>query len=86
MVNPYHIPVVRGELTKNVNNVLPDVHDELEQCFPEIIPLNDGMHDPGVKWTICSSFNRMDVLHGHGEDPADCCKSQRSCLRRDSRL
>ncbi|KAI0804683.1 cytochrome P450 [Irpex lacteus] len=52
MVNPYHIPVVRGELTKNVNNVLPDVHDELEQCFPEIIPLND-------EWT---SFTAMEKI------------------------
>ncbi|KAI0804677.1 cytochrome P450 [Irpex lacteus] len=36
-----HTSIVRNELTRNINNVLPDIHDELEQCFPEIIPLTD---------------------------------------------
>ena len=42
VTNAYHIPIVRNELTKNINNLLPDVHDELVRCFPEIIPETDG--------------------------------------------
>ncbi|KAI0703403.1 cytochrome P450 [Cytidiella melzeri] len=50
--NTYHIPVVRNELTKNIKNLLPVLHDELETCFAEIIPLTD-------EWT---SYNAMDKV------------------------
>lgn len=42
VVNAYHIAMVRSDLTKNINNILPDMHDELEQCFPEIVPMTDS--------------------------------------------
>ena len=40
--NAYHVSVLRDGLARNIDNLLPDIHDELERCFPEIIPETDG--------------------------------------------
>ena len=42
MFNPYHIPIIRNELTKNIKDILPDVHDELEPCFLDVLPPTEG--------------------------------------------
>ena len=71
--NAYHISIVRNELTKNINNLLPDVHDELTLCFPEIIPETDGK----TYFTVIAGrilifdARRMGLLHGDGESSAD---------------
>ncbi|KAI0084548.1 cytochrome P450 [Irpex rosettiformis] len=41
MMNAYHITIVRNELTKNLDKILPDIHDELEHCFTDLIPESD---------------------------------------------
>ena len=74
--NAYHIPIVRNELTKNINNLLPDVHDELTLCFPEIIPETDGKSCFTVITGRILIFDacRMGRLHGDGESLANHCK------------
>ena len=71
--NAYHIPIVRNELTKNINNLLPDVHDEITLCFPEIIPETDGKSCFTVITGRILIFDayRMGLLHGDGENLAD---------------
>ncbi|OBZ73434.1 Ent-kaurene oxidase [Grifola frondosa] len=42
--NPYHIPVVRSQLTRNLAEIFPEVHDEIIASFTDAIPLTgDGM-------------------------------------------
>lgn len=37
--HPLHIPVVRGQLTRNLGLIFPDVVEEMEVAFPEVMPL-----------------------------------------------
>ncbi|OSX67132.1 hypothetical protein POSPLADRAFT_1051287 [Postia placenta MAD-698-R-SB12] len=37
--HPLHIPVVRGQLTRNLGLIFPDVVDEMEVAFPEVMPM-----------------------------------------------
>ncbi|KAI0804678.1 cytochrome P450 [Irpex lacteus] len=55
VVNAYHIAMVRNDLTKNINNILPDMHDELEQCFPEIVPMTD-------QWTAIPAMAKLSQI------------------------
>lgn len=78
-----HTSIVRNELTRNINNVLPDIHDELEQCFPEIIPFTDGMYISSNEFsTSCpTTICRMEIYYGHEKNPADRGKGQRPSVR-----
>lgn len=40
--NPYHVGVVRTQLTRNLSIVFPDVLDEAIVALDELIPLADG--------------------------------------------
>ncbi len=73
VVNAYHIGMVRSDLTKNINNILPDMHDELEQCFPEIVPMTDGalsFHREcafmlillSIEWTAVPAMAKMSQI------------------------
>jgi len=41
--NPYHIPIIRTTLTRNLGAVFPDVREEMADAFNDIIP-------PGDEW------------------------------------
>lgn len=38
----YDVPVLRDVLTKNMDGVLPAMHDELVTSLSELIPVTDG--------------------------------------------
>lgn len=41
--NPYHIPIVRQQLTRNLAALFPSVREELAQAFSDNIPIDgDG--------------------------------------------
>lgn len=41
--DPYHIPVIRSALTKNLASRFPDIHDEIVQSFHDALNLEgDG--------------------------------------------
>lgn len=40
--NPYHIPIVRGQLTRNLGRLFSDLREEIQLSFEEIIPPTDG--------------------------------------------
>lgn len=40
--NPYHIPIIRSQLTRNIGAVFLDLKDELSMAFDEFIPPSQG--------------------------------------------
>jgi hypothetical protein len=36
--DPYHLPVIRSQLTRNLGVVFPDLRDEIVSSFEDIIP------------------------------------------------
>lgn len=42
ILNQYHIPVVRAQLTRRIPEVMPDIVEELELAFDEEIPQTEG--------------------------------------------
>lgn len=40
--NQYHVPIVRGPLTRNIAFLVADVRDEIVHAFNDEIPLTDG--------------------------------------------
>ena len=38
----YHIPVIRGQLTRNLGNLFSDLRDEIVLAFDENIPQTEG--------------------------------------------
>ena len=41
-LDPYHIDIVRGSMTRNLGNKFPDVRDEIEAAFDDLVPKTDG--------------------------------------------
>lgn len=39
--NPYHVPIVRAKLTRNIAYVFPEIREELSTAFTELIPATD---------------------------------------------
>ncbi|KAJ3504346.1 hypothetical protein NLJ89_g7978 [Agrocybe chaxingu] len=39
--NPYHVPIIRVQLTKALPQLLPDVHEEVVHAFQELMPVTD---------------------------------------------
>jgi hypothetical protein len=39
VTDPYHIPVVRGAMTRNLASILPDVKEEIMVAFDDVIPV-----------------------------------------------
>ncbi|KAF9528911.1 cytochrome P450 [Crepidotus variabilis] len=39
--NPYHVPIIRTQLTRSLPLLVPEIHDELVQAFKHYIPLTD---------------------------------------------
>jgi len=40
--NPYHIPIIQGQLTKALPQLVPEIHEEIVDAFNDIIPLTSG--------------------------------------------
>ena len=40
--NPYHVPVVRSQLTRNIGNIFSEVQDELSAAFTDVIGAEIG--------------------------------------------
>ena len=49
--NPDHIPIVRAQLTRALPELVPEVIDEIQEAFVEVIPPTEGEHDD----RFCSS-------------------------------
>lgn len=39
--NPYHVPLVRAQLTRNIGSLFPEIREELSVAFTEAIPTPD---------------------------------------------
>lgn len=40
--NPYHVPILRSQLTKALPLLVPEVHDEIVAACNEFIPITEG--------------------------------------------
>ncbi|KAI0320027.1 cytochrome P450 [Amylostereum chailletii] len=64
--NPYHIPIVRMELTRNIANASSAVQDEVEATFNDVIPTEGDewvkvRAIPAVLKVVCRASNRVFV-------------------------
>ncbi len=41
-LDPYHLDVVRGALTRNIASCFADVQDEIKAAFRDNIPMTEG--------------------------------------------
>ena len=41
-LDPYHLDVVRGALTRNIASCFADVQDEIKAAFKDNIPMTEG--------------------------------------------
>jgi hypothetical protein len=41
-LDPYHVAVVRGPLTRHLGICFPDIYDEVVTAFSDLIPVTDG--------------------------------------------
>ncbi|KAF9478579.1 cytochrome P450 [Pholiota conissans] len=56
--NPYHIPIVRAQLTRALPQLVPEVQDELEDAFKQFIPPTDDWTSVKVVDTIMKVVGR----------------------------
>ncbi|KAJ3559201.1 hypothetical protein NM688_g483 [Phlebia brevispora] len=64
--NPYHVPVVRAQLTRNIGNLFPHIRDELSAAFSDAIPTtgDDWVKVPAlntIMQVVCRTSNRVFV-------------------------
>jgi hypothetical protein len=55
MEDPYHIPVVRSQLTRNIAALYDDIRDEVIEAFNDLIPVKDDD-------SSCISLSRRSCL------------------------
>ncbi|PBK90697.1 cytochrome P450 [Armillaria gallica] len=64
-LDPYHLDVVRGALTRNIASCFPDVQDEIKAAFKDNIPMTeDWVEIPAyetILQIVCRASNRMFV-------------------------
>ncbi|KAJ7930490.1 cytochrome P450 [Mycena leptocephala] len=64
--NPYHISSVRGSLTRSLGRCLPEIHDEIEHAFDDVLALKGNewklvqIHD-AVLQIVARTSNRLFV-------------------------
>lgn len=56
--NAYHTELIRGDLTRYLDTLFPDMHDELVLASRQIIPPDKG-HKLGIIWCSASNINLM---------------------------
>ncbi|KIM39012.1 hypothetical protein M413DRAFT_12344 [Hebeloma cylindrosporum] len=72
-MNPYHVPIIRAQLTKALPQLMRDVHEEVVDAFNEFIPLTSEW--TGVKASdtfinvVCRASNRVFVGRPLCRDP-----------------
>ncbi|KAF8844235.1 cytochrome P450 [Paxillus ammoniavirescens] len=64
--NPYHVPIVRSQLTRNLGILCPDIRDEIINAFEETLGLrgNEWKSVPAlrtVQTVVCRASNRIFV-------------------------
>ncbi|KAF9225192.1 cytochrome P450 [Gyrodon lividus] len=64
--NPFHIPIIRSQLTRNLGILSPDIRDEIVTAFEEILDLrgNEWKSVPAlqiVQNIVCRTSNRIFV-------------------------
>ncbi|KAF9235149.1 cytochrome P450 [Melanogaster broomeanus] len=64
--NPWHIPIVRSQLTRNLGTLYPDIRDEVVTTFEETLDLkgNEWKSVPAldtVRKVVCRTSNRVFV-------------------------
>ncbi|KAK0244007.1 cytochrome P450 [Armillaria nabsnona] len=64
-LDPYHIDVVRGALTRNIAACFPDVRDEIETSFKEEIPETEGMSSAFYISVLLSAFSDWTKVHAY---------------------
>ncbi|KAF8513190.1 cytochrome P450 [Gautieria morchelliformis] len=47
--DPYHVPILKNQLTRNLGNLFPDLQEEIKLAFRDIIP-------PTENWTKVKAF------------------------------
>jgi hypothetical protein len=58
--NPYHLPIIRSQLTRNVGVVFSDIRDEIVAAWGDALPLKgDGM---SVKHDLSLYELRMSLV------------------------
>ncbi len=51
--NTYHIPLVRGQLTRNIGALFPEIRDEIVAAFGDAIPAGDGTRNYSTYQAHC---------------------------------
>ncbi|GBE89830.1 Cytochrome P450 monooxygenase paxP [Sparassis crispa] len=64
--DPYHVPIIRDQLTRGIRTFLPDVTDEIDKAFQDLIPATeDGWIDVPVlsvmRQIVARASNRVFV-------------------------
>ncbi|KAF8185937.1 cytochrome P450, partial [Pholiota molesta] len=56
--NPYHIPIIRAQLTRALPQLVPEVQDELQEAFKEYLPPTDDWTSVKVTDTVMKVVGR----------------------------
>ncbi|KAF8997909.1 cytochrome P450 [Cyathus striatus] len=56
--NPYHIPIIRSQLTRNLGVLFPEMRDELVTALTEHIPLSEGWEKYPIMNTLLPVISR----------------------------
>ncbi|KAJ3478574.1 hypothetical protein NLI96_g9659 [Meripilus lineatus] len=71
--NPYHVPIIRSQLTRNLSTLFSDIRDELSTAFKDFIPPTDEWTKvtalPTVMQIVCRTSNRIFVGQPVCRDP-----------------
>ncbi|KZT64524.1 cytochrome P450 [Daedalea quercina L-15889] len=63
--NPYHIPIVRSNLTRALGGLFPELREEIVDSFKTVIPETDDWTRVNVYWSVmdivCRTSNRLFV-------------------------
>ncbi|CCM00817.1 uncharacterized protein FIBRA_02859 [Fibroporia radiculosa] len=75
--NPYHIPIVRSQLTRNLSTLFPDLRDEIAAAFNDEIPLKGDdwvkiRARDAITQIVCRTSNRVFVGLPLCRDPDYC--------------
>ncbi|KIJ50556.1 hypothetical protein M422DRAFT_245171 [Sphaerobolus stellatus SS14] len=71
--NPYHVPIIRNQLTSNLGNLFPVMRDEMLLAFEELIPLTEDWSSvklyPAIRTMVCRMSNRLFLGVPYCRDP-----------------
>ena len=57
--NPYHVPIVRAQLTRNIGALCPEIIDEISTAFDDVLDLRGN---GGRLSLICVCYLGMSVI------------------------